>query len=101
MSDAKFISGDFFEYQIPKDKRYLKKYFTTEIQEKFISYLLIFGHYENFVDHTGIFCKKRYMQQLYSNFIEIQNAHSKAKKDMNLELLSKIEDGNFSIKQHK
>ena len=95
MSDAKFVSGEFFDFQIPKDKKYLMKYFTTEIQQQFVSYLLMFGGYDNFVDHTGIFCKKRYMQHMFAQFTKIQEAHYKAKKEMNLELLSDIESGNF------
>lgn len=95
--DAEFISGDFFNFNIPKEKRYLLKYFKTEIQRQFVSYVLIFKTYDNFVDHTGIFCKKRYMQFLFSQLNRIEEAHSKAKKEMNLEFLSEIESGNFSL----
>jgi len=96
-NDALFISGEFFDYKIPKDKRYLMKYFSTGIQENFISYILVFGNYDNFVDHTGIFCKKRYMQFMYSRFKLIEESHYKAKKEMNLEFLSEIESGKFSL----
>lgn len=95
--DALFIAGDFDQYEIPKGKRYLLNYFTTKIQRSFLKYVLMFGNYSNFVDHTGIYCQERYLKIMDKALRQIQDAHAKAKSEINIEDLAKIEDGKFSI----
>lgn len=95
--DELLISGDLFDYSFPKEKSYLMKYFKTDVQRHFISYLLLFGDYGNYVDHTGVACKKRYMQFMYSQYKKIEEARDKARAEFDIELLAKIDSGDFSI----
>ena len=53
------------------------------------------GDYVNFIDHTGFFVTKRYMQRLYKEFNELIESYIKAKKDFDLDVIVKIEDGKF------
>jgi len=95
--DFLFIAGDFESFQIPKEKKYLLKYFTTNIQISFLRYVFLFGNFKNFVDHTGIYCQERYLKIMWNALQKLQEAHAKAKKDMDFEFLVKIENGKFSI----
>lgn len=95
--DEILLSGEFFDYSFPKEKSYLMKYFKTDVQRHFIAYLLLFGDYRNYVDHTGVACKTRYMQFMYSQYMKIEEARDKARADFDIELLAKIDSGEFSI----
>lgn len=89
--DLIFLSGDFTF--VPKDKKYLTKYFKTKIQRMFLSYFILFGTYDNFVDHTGLYCQKRYLKMLHDKLNSIEVAHKIAKQNMDLTNLVKIENG--------
>jgi len=93
--DLVFLSGDFTF--VPKDKRYLTKYFKTRTQKMFLSYFILFGTYDNFVDHTGIYCQKRYMKILHDKLIVIENAHKIAKQNLDFANLVKIENGEANL----
>lgn len=89
--DLIFLSGDFT--YLPKEKKYLTKYFKTKIQRAFLSYFLLFGDYENFVDHTGLYCQMRYLKILHFRLLKIELAHKNAKRDVDLTSLALIESG--------
>lgn len=95
--DILFISGDFETFEVPKDKKYLLNYFRTKTQSAFLRYFLMFGSYDHFVDHTGIYCQPRYMKIMLKALNVLESAHAKAKGDMDLEMLADIETGKFSI----
>ncbi|RTK97697.1 MAG: hypothetical protein EKK64_00345 [Neisseriaceae bacterium] len=95
--DLKIISGDFERYQIPKDKRYLLKYFKTDIQLAFLKYILVFKNYKNFIDHTGRWCRPKYLKALNERFLAIQAAHKQAKYNFDLTFLSEIESGKLKL----
>lgn len=92
-----FISKEYENFIIPKNKKYLLKYFSTDLQESFLKYYFVFGEYSNFVEHTGLVCQMRWMNQLSEKFKKLEAAHEQAKKDMNMTLLAKIESGKFKI----
>lgn len=90
------LLGRSWEYiTLPSDRRFLEKYFTTDIQGVFFRYIYVFDDYVNFIDHTGFFVTKRYMQRLYKEFNELIESYIKAKKDFDLDMIVKIEDGKF------
>jgi hypothetical protein len=94
--DLDFISGKFFGYDVPKNKRYLLKYFTTDLQIAFLRYYLVFGNAANFVDHTGYYCNKWLVPKLAKRYRTLVEAHKAAKADFTeegLETLAAIEDG--------
>lgn len=98
MHDLEFISGSFLDLEIPKEKRYLLKYFTTDLQIAFLRYYLVFGMIENFVDHTGYYCHERVVYKLKDKYHRIVEAHDAAKSNFTeegLEKLQDIESGNY------
>lgn len=101
-SDAlKFIGGVFFSYELPRDKLYLFKYFRTAIEKQFLRYYYCFNNYENFVDHTGLYCQLRWLNILKIRHDQIVEFHKKIKSEINLELLAKIESGLCKVDQMK
>lgn len=95
--DLDFLSKEFERSDIPKEKRYLLKYFRKDIQQSFLKYYFIFGDYTNFVDHTGLYCQSRWLKILHQKLIDLENVHTTAKSNIDLELLSRIESGRFKF----
>jgi len=95
--DCLFLGMRFLELEIPKEKRFLLKYFTTSIQNTFIKYLIFFGDSENFCDHTGFRCQKRWLNDLTERYNDLIYLYDKAKKDMDLELLTKLDSGKLAL----
>lgn len=62
-------------------------------------YYYCFGEYENFVEHTGIHCQKRWLNLLKARHDKIVDFHKKAKSEMNLKLLAQIESGFLNISE--
>lgn len=96
--DLEFISGDYFEIAIPKDKAYLNRYFTTDIQRQFLRYMLVFGHPRHFCEHTGYVCARRNLQILHRRMKELESAHLRAKEAMDFDVLECIEKGMYKLK---
>jgi len=95
--DLHFISKEYENFIVPKNKKYLLKYFNTDLQEAFLKYYLVFGDWSNFVEHTGLVCQPRWMKTLESKLVLLEAAHLEAKKDMDMTKLAKIESGKFKI----
>ena len=95
MNDLKLVSGDFLNLELPKDKRYLYKYFNTEIQMQFLRYYYIFGNFDRFMEHTGYFCTKRWLRDLKNKYEILISVYDEAKKNMNFTLLVEIQSGKF------
>lgn len=95
--DLLFLSQEYENLSIPKNKKYLLKYFNTELQEAFLKYLLVFGDWKNFVEHTGLACQPRWMVKLEAKFFALETAHAQAKKEMDMKKLAEIERGKFKI----
>ena len=96
--DLALISGDFAEYSLPKQKQYLLKYFDSEIQNQFIRYYVIFGSVKHFTDHTGIFCKKRWLKYLVSRFHEVEAELKRAKSELDFATVALIESGRYKFR---
>jgi hypothetical protein len=91
----------FLEEEIPKEKVFLFKYFKKNIQEIFLRYVLFFGDYENFVDHTGLMCEEKWLKKLYKKYIDLMYAHFVLKKQADIEKLSNISSGSIKIYSKK
>lgn len=101
MRDLDFISGRFFDYEIPKERKYLLKYFTTDLQIAFLRYYLVFYDTLNFVDHTGYYCSRRLLWKFQTRFLYLNDTYDKAKKSLTEEgmrVVDEIESGKFSLK---
>jgi hypothetical protein len=100
MKDLQFISGEFFDFEIPKEKRYLLKYFTTDLQQTFLRYYMVFGEHRNFVDHTGRRATRRMLfmlQAKYHKLIEAYDAAKRALTEQGMETVLAIENGTFKV----
>jgi len=97
--DLIFLSGNFDEIEIPKEKNYLFKYFRKDIQQAFIKYFFAFDSFDNFVDHTGFYCQTRWLRILHKKLINLEFLHKEAKNNIDLETLLKIESGKYKIRR--
>lgn len=92
MTDLDFISGEFLDYEIPKSKRYLLKYFRTDLQVAFLRYYLMFSEHRNFNDHTGHYCDRRVKFWMLGRYKQLVKAHAEAKSSLTEEGMKKLEE---------
>lgn len=97
MKETQFLAGVFFDFEVPKEKNFIFKYFRSPLEQQFVRYYLCFGEIEFFTEHTGHFCQKRWLKILKNRFDEINSLHDKYKADMELELLGKLEKGEYEF----
>jgi hypothetical protein len=97
--DLDFVSGRFADLPIPKEQKYLLKYFKTPLQRAILRYLFVFHEWSCFVDHTGYFTTKSYLIRQEQKLYELMAAQVAAKSSMNFEELWKIESGKYKFKR--
>lgn len=90
-----FISGRFFDLNLPKDKLYLFKYFDTQIQRQFVRYYYLFGNTTKFSQHTGYKSTERWLRMLKNKYNFLERSREEARKDLDLEKVSEIESGSY------
>lgn len=95
--ELKIVSGEILDYQIPKDKRYLIKYFKTPIEIQFLRYYLLIGNTTLFSDHTGHHCTNRYLRKLKWKFKFLTGLLDKAKSEMDMATLAVIKSGKYRV----
>lgn len=93
--DLHFISGEYFEAILPKEKAYLQRYFATDVQRAFLRYVHVFGEWKLFIEHTGHYCSKRMLQVLHQKLCRLEAAHKAAKDAMDFDTLQLIESGKY------
>ena len=98
--DLLLLSRSFETYELPKEKKYLMRYFENPIQEAFIKYFFTFGNYKNFTDHTGLSVQKKWLQTLHRKLIVLEKAHKEAKLNFDMQGLVKIEKGKYKFSPH-
>jgi hypothetical protein len=91
-----FVAGEIPE--IPKEKRYLLKYFRKPLQQAFLQYYLAFGAVRYFEQHTGNTCSKRWLNAMRLKFKKLEAVHAVAKADFDLDKLTLIEKGKYKWK---
>jgi len=102
MKDLKFISGEFFDCEVPKEKRYLLKYFKTDLQLAFLRYYITFSEHRNFVDHTGHHASRRMLFMLQARYHALIDAYETAKRSLTeegMQTVLDIESGNFNPRE--
>jgi len=98
--DLDFVSGKFFDYEIPKNQRYLLKYFKTDLQRAFLRYFLVFNSHRNFSDHTGFRCHDRRLWTYQARYRKLVSVYEEAKKSLTeegLETIHLIESGKYRL----
>ena len=93
-----FISGRIFDVDLPKEKKWLLKYFKNTFQRQFLFYFLCYGRHWQFTEHTGIACPRRWLLYQEVKLENLIKMHRAAKTNFEFELLSRIEGG--KIKQN-
>ncbi len=100
-NDLKFLAGNFLNYELPRDKKYLLKYFKTPIEVSFIKYYYCFSEnpesYLFFTDHTGLYCQPRWIKLLQKKLTKLVELHDSAADEMAFEELAKIEQGKHKL----
>jgi hypothetical protein len=99
--DLFLLSRQFEILQLPKDKKYLLKYFDTPVQEAFLKYFMIFQEYKNFTDHTGMAVQPHYLKSLLEKLQIIEKAHKEAKSNLDMAGVLQIEKGKFKFNKHR
>lgn len=95
--DLELIAGSFFDLDLPKSRRYLFKYFDTDIQQQFVRYYHVFGSIEYFVSHTGIYCQQRWLRQLVVRFNKLETTLKKSRQEMDFATVAEIESGKYKL----
>ena len=99
--ELKFISGEFLHCDLPKEKKYLFKYFRNESQRQFLKYYFTFDGNINikyFSRRTGYVCSERWLSTLRNKIITLERVHNNAKRDLDFEKLSLIKSGKLKYK---
>ena len=95
--DLLFIAGDFAEKEIPKECQYLYKYFKTPIQRAFLKYWFCCETISGFQTQTGYRCDDVYKRKMLKLMNNILAKHKEAKEKMDIELVWKIENGEYKF----
>ncbi len=104
--DLDFVAGNFVDYDVPKDRRFLLKYFKSDLQIAFVKYYLFFGEYLLFRQHTGHFCSRRILYRFLDRVHALVDAYERAKADLSevgMETVLALEKGEYRVrlgKQH-
>jgi hypothetical protein len=99
--DLALVSRAWETAELPKERRFLLKYFDTPVQEAWLRYFLVFNDYAHFCDHTGHICQVRWMKILHEKLIFLENLKAKARAEMDLTLLTRLEDGKYNFSKQK
>ena len=82
--------------ELPRSKRYLLKYFRTREQRLFVKYLLSHGKLDQFVEHTGVRFRSRWLAYLARRVEFLEKAHQEAKDANDMEALAVVSVGETS-----
>ena len=88
------IRGDYESFEHPQ-KAFLLKYFETEVQIRFLSYILLFGSLDQFRRRTGVLIDPKYRASLCNFLSRILSLNDEAKKALDFETFYKIDSGNL------
>lgn len=98
--DLLLLSRQFETVELPKEKKYLLRYFDNPVQEAFLKYFFVFDNYINFCDHTGYVVQKKWLKHLHEKLKTIEKAHKDARSNFDMAGLVEIEKGEFKFSRH-
>ncbi len=85
-----FINQNYERFQIPKEFSFLKKYFNTKPQRAFLKYYFVMRDERCFSRHTGYAAHSSFTSKMKSKFNYFMDMYEKAKKEMDFEVLTKL-----------
>jgi hypothetical protein len=91
------VSGAFFEQEIPKDKQWLLKYYTTPIQVAWLRYFFAFGDTRCVSAHTGHPMTYRYNKRMRRRYRTLVAMEKEARSNMDFEKLWEVTSGGVKI----
>jgi len=92
------IGGRFLDEPIPKEKQYLYRYFTTDVQRLYVRYFLDFGSYVHFVEHTGVYRSRRWCKRMKHRLEVLEKVYEEARATGDFEIISEITMGTWRPK---
>lgn len=95
------MSNNYLYQELPKDKKFLLKYFKGDLQNSYVRYVVFFGSHNNFMDHTGIKITESWLKKLESKYKDLIYLHSLSKSLSNFALLSELESGDLKLFDRK
>jgi hypothetical protein len=98
MRDLDFISAKFIDLDIPKERRFLLKYFRGELHKSFLKYYMVFGTHKNFSDHTGYYCVEGLRYRMEDRYIKLNKLYDDCRREMteeSLKTLQILESGKY------
>lgn len=102
MKDLELLAARFLTGELPKPKEYLRKYCKGQTQERLVIYYLTFGYdgqfkrfYQNFIDHTGMYCSERVVYRVISRVTKVEARLARAEKEKDHESVALIKTGKF------
>lgn len=111
--ENRFLAGVFFDFELPKEVKYLQKYFRTDLEKQFLRFYYCFGgfreiDYKRFTDYTGHFCQSRWVRILNNRHDKIVAMRATAKvnyddtdDELALAYLTTIERGKLGLRKNK
>jgi hypothetical protein len=85
-----FINQGYHKFDLPKEHVWIKRYFKTKLQSVFLKYFYTTRTAKHFVEHTGYYTTIPNLSKLSNKFYFLMEMFTEAKKNMDLDLLTKI-----------
>jgi hypothetical protein len=82
-----YLDSAFENTVIPKEHKFLLKYFKTFQQRAFLKYYYIMKDWQNFGKHTGIWSSRFFVMKLMFKFKYYMSIYEKAKAEADFETL--------------
>lgn len=99
-NELKLLFEDPDGFEVPRNRRFLLKYFDTELRRAFLKYYLSNNDYRNFTSHTGRRCSKSLphrMARQVDALVAVYDAAKKALTEEGMETVSVIESGKYNL----
>jgi hypothetical protein len=96
LDDLKFVSGEFFNLVLPKEKRYFLKYFTKD-QLIFLYYYDTFRSIDRFTNHTGVVFSRRWLRILKNRYKQLEQEYQQAKEIGDFSKIAEIQSGKLPV----
>ena len=99
--ETEFLAGKFFTFPIPKARRYLLKYFCSDLERQFLRYYFwVGGDMSRFTAHTGYYIHPRWSAILLDRIKKLVHLNTQARgafSEEGMSTLARIERGELKL----